>query len=374
MSTKKFSLLSFLSAIGAGGIAVAPFAFFNYVIPHSKGLVTLQQILNSDYNGFLKPIFPILFSIMGVFSILHFILLITLIIRLISNYRQNKLIENFSDPLKNTAFLSPLITLAMSMNVLIGPIRFFLPILSDNLQVLMLPALIFWLILVLIFMSTEMKILHSYFAKSFDLKQLGFSWLFDVFTASMIAVTGTGIAALAKNANIAHLAAFFSISLVSLAIFLLAIKIVSVFQSHFQANDLPEKEMLPSFLNIVPAITLLSISLFRFGHYLENQFHFHLEGYFLIIILAGFAFETWYLWFGIQTIFHYFTKQHFQSDFFISQWALICPFVAYAVLGSFLYSVFIPSNILLGVILLALSIAIFLFFNLLIRFIKYCKA
>ena len=42
---KNFNPLLFLSALGAGGIAIMPFAFMNYAVPHPKGLIALEHVL-----------------------------------------------------------------------------------------------------------------------------------------------------------------------------------------------------------------------------------------------------------------------------------------------------------------------------------------
>jgi hypothetical protein len=114
-------------------------------------------------------------------------------------------------------------------------------------------------------------------------------------------------------------------------------------------------------------MTLLTITFFRLGHYLETQHSFHLDWYFTLLVTAAFAFETWYLIFGIALLKDYFIKQHFEKDFYPTQWALICPFVAYGVLGSFVYSVFVQSPIFIALILLAMIVSIVFFTDLLIR-------
>lgn len=138
-------------------------------------------------------------------------------------------------------------------------------------------------------------------------------------------------------------------------------------------KTLPEKYFLPSFLNIIPTITLLSITFFRLGHYLEGNFGYHVDHFFTIIITVGFVFETWYLLFGLNILFQYFKNHHFEKDHYPTQWGLICPFVAYAVLGSFTYSVFVQSPIFIILSLISLTISIFLFADILIKHLRCGK-
>jgi hypothetical protein len=52
-------------------------------------------------------------------------------------------------------------------------------------------------------------------------------------------------------------------------------------------------------------------------------------------------------------------------------WAFICPFVAYAVLGTFVYNLFIPTAILKTVILASFATGIVFYILIAIRYFKY---
>ena len=140
---KNFTPLLFLASLGAGGISIIPFAFLQYVHPHNKGLVTLQEILE---NTFSFPIWTyyLLSTIMIVFTILHIALTGVFSKQFIHFFKSVGARTLWNDPLKNSAYLAPFISLVMTMNVLIGPVRFFVPILSENLQQVMPYAFAFW--------------------------------------------------------------------------------------------------------------------------------------------------------------------------------------------------------------------------------------
>jgi len=231
----------------------------------------------------------------------------------------------------------------------------------------MLPALIAWGIIWIALMKFDMKLLKISFEEDFDVGKISFGWLLHPFALSMLTVTGTGIAALAKSASVAHTAAFMSMVSGTMAAFLLTVKLISIFKSHYAAKGLPERQFLPSFLIVIPNITLLAISAFRIGHYLENNFAMHMGPYFLLVMTIAFAFETWYLLFGLTLLKDYFTKYFFKKEFYVSQWGLVCPIVAYAVLGSFVYKVFVPNALLYLTILGTTLVAVLLFIILFIR-------
>lgn len=370
MKKNTFSPLGFLASLGAGGIAVIPFAFFQYTFHTGKGLITFGQIDHFSLPFTQQVLFYILEAVMVVFTLIHFILTYQNSKELIGWVKSKEYEGVLNDPLKNAGIMATFLSYFMTMNVFIGPIRFFVPYMSINLQGMMLPALIVATVLWGLMMRMEIKLLKISFVKSFDVNKIHFGWLLHPFSLSMGTVTLTGIAAMAKAPYIAHLAASLAFVSGTMAFFLLIVKLISIFKSHFAADGLPDKQFLPSMLIVVPIVTLLAISGFRLGHYFHKQLGFHTEFLEFAIVAFAFAFETWYLMFGLALLKDYFKKNFFQKEFYITQWGLICPFVAYAVLGSFLYKLFIPSPVIYGLILASTTTAITLFFLVLSRHYK----
>ena len=369
MDQKKFNPLVFLMSLGAGGIAVLPFAFLQYTYPHGEGLIQLSQIGFSSLGAGSAAFFWGLVAVMAVFSLLHLALSAVLFRKLFS-WKKQEYEALAADPLRNSALLAPFISIVMTMNVFIGPVRFFLPAFAENLQMLMAPALVFWALIWALLLWTVIKLLKTSFEKSFDVSKISFGWLLYPFALGMLTVTGAGIAAMAKDPGIAGVAAFMSIVSGSMGAFLLLVKMISIFKSHFASSGLPEKQFLPSFLIVVPNITLYAISAFRLAHYFEHNFAAHLSDFVMIGMVGAFAFETWYLLFGLALLSDYFRKHFFEKEFYVSQWGLVCPVVAYAVLGSFVYAVFVPSVVLYGAIVAVTGVAVALFGVLFARQLK----
>jgi hypothetical protein len=108
----------------------------------------------------------------------------------------------------------------------------------------------------------------------------------------MTTVVGAGIAALAKDPTIAHTAAFFTFISLGFGLLLFGTKLVTLFQKHFSETGLPGKQALPSFLIVIPNVTLYAISLFRLGHYFANQTGSHPDLFLFFVIIGAFTFET----------------------------------------------------------------------------------
>jgi len=92
------------------------------------------------------------------------------------------------DPIRNPGITTPILASAMTMNLVIGVIRFFVPAISNNLQDFMLPALIVWLLLWVITMYVSIDITKKSFLKSFDFEKITFAWLLVPFTIAMVTV------------------------------------------------------------------------------------------------------------------------------------------------------------------------------------------
>jgi hypothetical protein len=368
---KKFNPLTFLASVGAGGLAVAPFVYFQYLIPHGKGLITFNQIMDVISSGGSKALYFPMMAVMVVFALVHIVLTAKLLSDFFGWRKTDDYKEYIGDPQRNTSLLALFTSLGMTFNVFIGVIRFFVPALQTNFQAMMLPALIAWGVLWVLLMSTEIKLLKTAFRKDFDMTKAGFGWLLHPFAIGMVTVAGTGIAAMAKDPTIAHIAAFMSITSGSMGGFLFFVKLFSIFKSHFTNKGMPERQFLPSYLVVIPITTLYAIMMFRLGHYFDHQFGFHAHAFSTIIVTVLFAFQTWYFAFGLSMLKDYFKKDFFRKEYYVSLWAFICPFVGYAVLGSFVHKFFMPNAIMQSVILSSAAIAVAFYIFVAVRYFKY---
>jgi hypothetical protein len=341
---KDFNPMVMLAAVGAGGISVAPFAIFQYIIaPPAKGLVTYASLPAPLFSGGAGVLTFVLQAIMILFATLHFVLMGFFTIKLVQWLQQGGHRSLLKQPLANPVLLTPMLAASMSFNVFIGVIRFFVPVLQDNFQALMLPALLLWGVLWALTLWVSVHLLKTTFIGEFDVHNVHFGWMLYPFTLAMVSVTGTGIAAMAANANVAGIAAFLSLISFTAALFLFGIKLFAIFQGHYTGKGLPARQFLPSLLSVVPILSLFGISFYRYSHYLHNQLGMHAESFGAIMVILFWAFQAWYLFFGIIFLKHYLANDFLKKEYYVSQWALVCPFVGFAVLGAF------ASNVMGGV-------------------------
>lgn len=355
---KKFHPTAFLAVLGAGGLSVAPFGIMQYAMPHSiQGLVTHQAVTTQSV-GFAPGLIALLEVIMIVFAVIHFGLF-AWFARLLRQWMKSEAYgATRGNPYASNALLTPLLALAMSFNVFIGTVRYFWPALHSNLQVIMPFALIAWIVLFVAVLGLAAKLLKHAFAHGVDLAHLPFSWMQYPMTIAMVSVTGTGFAAMSKTPWVAHTAFFLALIGLATAAVLFIFNLVTLFQHHFAKTGYPEKQLIPSMLAMVPIVSLFGISAYRITHYLHRSLHLEVEWLATLGVTGLFALQIMMLAFGLYLIKDFLRKEFTRDEYYPSLWALVCPFVGFAMMAAFTNTAFIASPIFAGLALASLATAI----------------
>ncbi len=357
---QSFHMLWFVMALGFGGTSVAGFAFLNYTLerpPGLKGLLDLETMatLAPNMGPFYEGVFTYLkFHIAG-FALLH-LLSLTFTFAVFIAWRRRwpqRYRAIAEDATRSALTIAPALALGMSFNVLLVTGYVYVDWVREHMQLLMPYAVGAWSLIWLYTVGIALKIESALLRQSFDVDRMHFGWLLIPFALAMVAVSGAGIAALAHDPSLAQLAFFLSLVPFTMAFFLTSVKLFALFKAHYQVG-LPEKmEFLPSFLMVLPIVTLISISLFRYGHYLDHEFGLGLtKAYYALVTAGGWAFSFWYLILGVILLADYFRNYAFDKTHFDeSQWAFICPMVAFAVLGAFVYHTLLSHDIVIWLII-----------------------
>lgn len=372
---EKFNMLWFIMALGFGGTSVAGFAFLNNTLPRNptmKGMLYLDKINEcADTAGGMYPGLAGYMNIhMVLFGLTHLAALLAVTVLYITWRRRHpeKFQELLADTHRNSVLIAPVLAYGMAFNVFLVLGYVFIDWMRMNVQLLMPSASAVYGMLWLWTMVTAIRLQAIALEKGFDVERMHFGWLLIPFALAMTTVTGTGIAYLAHGA-LADIVFFLSIISFTMALFLLMVKLFSLFKSHY-ATGLPEKiEFLPSFFVVVPIITLLTITLLRYGYYFQHKFHVQLpEATFALVVTVGFGLMTWYMALGLFMLRDYFRKYLFSIEYFDeSQWGLICPMVAYAVLCTFVYKHALAYPLAQGVTLFFMVLDVVILLSMLTR-------
>jgi len=356
---EQFNMLWFIMALGFGGTSVAGFAFLNNTVTRDgvyKGMLYLGKINEfvADMSGLYGAITNYLIVHMVIFGLMHLAALFgctVLYIQWRRNYPE-KYSSLLNDTTRNSVLIAPVLAYGMAFNVFLVLGYVFVDWMRINMQLIMPYATFGYGLIWVWTMVVAIRLQAIALEKGFDLSKMHFGWLLIPFALGMTTVTGTGIAYLAHGA-LADIVFFLSIVSFTMAVFLLVVKVFSLFKSHYSVG-LPEKiEFLPAFFVVMPIITLLTISMLRYGYYFQHKFDTQLpSAAFAFIVSAGFGLMTWYMLLGLFMLRSYLKNYLFNTKYFDeSQWGLICPMVAYAVLSTFVFKHGLPYTLTMAVAL-----------------------
>ena len=319
----KFTPLHFQVSVAAGGVALMPFVYLHFVVPHGEGLITLGSVPWTTLTGTQIALYAPLIGVMFLFTLIHLLTTIVFLSGLGRWLADREQFQSFiNNPKTNIAIFSPIASLAMTANVVWGPLAFFVPSLSSILQGLMVPSLIFFGILWLALLALEFKVLKIWLSRPVDTRVLNFAWLLDVFAFGLVSLTGSGIAAMAADGGIASLAAFGTFFTISIGLFLFTIKITALIYLQIKAEDLPHPLLLPAYFLTLPIVCLFGIRFFRIMSYLRHHFAFEVAVPSFMILNLSYVIAVGWGIFCLYLLTDY-LKGFRQGKFSPAQWGMV---------------------------------------------------
>jgi len=176
----QFNPLFFQASLAAGGLALMPFNFLQFGIPHGSGLIVFSDIVWSQLTTLQVLLYGMLIAVMFVALIAHIVLTAIFVKQLVGWILERKSMSKLlEDPYKNVTIFPIIGSLSMSANVLWAPAGFFVPSISEGLQSLMLPSLIFFAGLWISAIILQFKVIKSWLSEGIDFKKYNFVWLLD---------------------------------------------------------------------------------------------------------------------------------------------------------------------------------------------------
>lgn len=320
----KFTPLKFQGTLAAAGVALMPYVFLKINIFKSEGTISLSElpILSGNTLEYAAALF--LIAVMGLFIVIHFtltaIFLKELVIWLLKPDNFKELMKN---PLANSALFSPLISLPMSMVVFFGPVSFFVPQLTENMQSLMLPAFVVFSFLWVILILLELKVVKVFFTESVEHEKLNFGWLLDVLALGAVSLFGSSIADFSKSDLIASSVAFMVMIALLVGISVFVLKIAILFYQQIKSKVMPSINILPAFFLVVPPMCLLGFSFYKLLGYASKTYGFDTNAVsFLIIVFSYLTAMSWFI-FSVVLLREYLKKEFLSSDFSPAQWGMV---------------------------------------------------
>lgn len=350
---EKYSPMYFLASLGAGGLSVSFFLYLNFMVPH-KGveMVSIDHILPLILKGdSISALIVFAMLMVGFFIYKHFELLIWNI----KEYQIFKKTEGFTKLKKTnsevTLMAMPL-TFGMSMNASFILAALTFPGLYDVIEYIFPFALIGFFIIGFYALKIYIQYFtHMVISGDFDSSaNNNFSQLIAIFAFAMIAVGFSAPGAMSSNGIVSGIAIFMAIFFLIIALSLTLLKIV------FAMRDILThgitKETSVSIWIMLPIFTLSGITLIRltFGFY-HHIIHDTVPTAWLFLVTASlFSLELMFgaIGYFVMKKMGYFKDYIYGKEKSSLSFAIICPGVAFFVLGFFFIMAGLVKNGLIG--------------------------
>ncbi|MCK5895380.1 MAG: hypothetical protein KAG20_01175 [Cocleimonas sp.] len=336
---ENYNPLYFLSALGAGGLAISFFMYPNFMLAHQgTPLLTFDHIYTLlQADDITSVLLSMALIAIAVLSFLHFRLLAWNI----SEYRKFKKTDAYKELINSPREISLMViplTLAMTINVsfILGAV--FVPKLWSVVEYLFPISLLAFAAVGLY----ALKILGTYFARLFTqgnfklIENNNFTQMIAVFALSMISVGFAAPGAMSHHVEINAIGIFLSIFFLSLAIILAMMTLTVGFLSTLQYGI--DKGTSVSLWIMIPILTLIGITIFRLTMGLHHGFETTLSTPSFFILMS--AIISLQILFGIigykvMNKLGYIPDNSQGTEANAGSFALICPGVAFFVFGMF---------------------------------------
>lgn len=336
-----YNPLYFLASVGAGGLSVTFFMYLMFWVPHKgRPVPVFEDIMNAFNGGNPALQFAIIAAMVGI-AFFAFTNLKMLFWNL-ANFAKFKKTDGYNALMNSNAEVSTLampLAIAMSINGMFIVGLVFVPQLWTIVEYLFPAAMVAFFLNGIFAMKMIGNMLARYFAteNGFNAEMNNnFSQALPAFALSMNAVGLAAPAAMSHNETVVSLSlilsTFFGLSAAIYAIVAMAAAMPSILKQGVA------REAAPTLMIGVPLITILSIMIMRQNHGMHVAFDAHGAPIETLMFLAkGITLQIVLLALGLAVL----NRQGYFKDFVLgdktspASYALICPGVAFSVLGHF---------------------------------------
>jgi len=347
---QNWSPLHFLASLGAGGMVVTFFMYLLFWVPHPGQPIPVFE----DWFSYLpsasiigKVLTIIALAGIASFALLHFILLFINWLNY-RNFKKSGGIEKITGTNAHTQLMAFPLTLAMTVNAgfIIGAI--FVPGLWDHVEWLFPIAMIVFL-LIGIWASRIYLAFFSHILQhgSFDnTANNSLAQLLPSFAFAMIGVGLSAPAALSTNELVIGISFLLGIFFITGALFMGMIKLTIGMSDMFKQGA--SKATLPTLWVVIPILTIAGIAIMRLSHGLHNLEIGHgASNYILLTIIFSLQIIFVLMGWAVMKRMDYFGSLLRREETSPVTFALICPGVAFVIMGHFvLNNVFVASGII----------------------------
>ena len=339
---EQYNPLYFLAALGSGGLAVSFFMYLMFMVKHpGRPIPNFEHVFPALTGNNILLSITVAISLIGIiyFGYKHYRLLFWNIGEY-NKFKQTDAYQKLKSSNAEVSLMAIPLTLAMSVNVMFVVAGVFVPGIWNVIEFMLPGALVAFFIIGMY----ALKIFKEYFTRFIINGDLDFvknnnlSHMLAIFAFSMIAVGFAAPAAMSHVLATSVIGLLFSLFYSSIALLLAIIKLVLGFKSIFKQGI--DKAGSPSLWITIPILTLLGITFVRLYMGVNHNLLHEAQPSALPVFLVLTIFVSIQILFGF--VGHSVLKNvGYFSEFIHGEgkspgsYALICPGVAFMVLGMF---------------------------------------
>ena len=336
-----YAPIYFLASLGAGGLAVTFFMFLMFWVPHPAAPVPVfEDIMAAWAKGNTPQQVAIAIAMAGIafFAPLNIKALIWNLTAF-NAYKKTPAYDALKNSNAESTLLAMPLAMAMTVNALFVVGLVFVPHLWSIVEYLFPMAMVAFGLIAVLALRMIGAFLGRVLSKGgiFDVTaHNSFAQLTPAFAVAMIAVGFAAPAAMSTNPTTVAASLILSTLLAVIAVLYTICAATTAVSSMLHYGT--AREAGPTLMIIVPIVTVLSILLMRQDHGLHTTFDAHANaGETLVFLTRMISIQIAFLALGLVVLRAqgYFKDFVFGSKTSAGSYALVCPFVAFNVLGFF---------------------------------------
>lgn len=360
-----YTPLRFQASLAAGGLALMPFVLLQLTFPRAGTRLTVDDLARQGLDA--GGVF--LLTVMVAATVAHFALTLGAARGLVPWLADGKSLARFvADPRSSSALFSPVISLGMTVNVLLGPVAFLLPSASGAWPSLAASGFAAYAALWLAMAALSAIVGWSWFARPLAAADLNFGWLLDVFAWGMLALAGSGIAGAVDDPGVARLATRFTVASLGIGLVVYAVKGALLLRAQLRTRAPPPDPLKPAFFVVVPINCLFAVATFKIGAQLGGALGVHASAVRSAAVVGLFAIAAAWTVLCAVALRGWFARSLPRPDFYPTQWGLVCVLVGLDVLALYTHAHVFRSPLLVAFAYASTGVAALLYAFLLAKF------
>lgn len=347
-----------------------PFVLMQFTFPRSGALVSIDD-LTGRYD--LAAMF--LVAVMLVSTLLHFYLIVKMTLEIIRWSRSGDDMKTFlADPAMNVGIFSPIVALGMSVNVLLGPVAFFLPDFSRAVPGLLGYGIYPYALLFAALVYVSVAMAKTWLFRDGKSVTYNYNWLLDVFAWGMVALAGAGVTMTANDQHVAMTGSVLTLCAISIGLFIYGIKGMYLIVAQMMNGATPADPLKPAHFVVVPINCLFAISIYKVAGYTQKFLGIDIAALAFASVVILFALSLFWIALCVIAFKDWFRFQFPKPEFYPAQWGLVCVLVGLEVLAIYSHNNYYPSALLLGFSYLSIAMAAAIYSFVYLKFVGIIKS